>query len=96
MAYGIGEKVDTPTWSVEDAPVRYIELLRKGIIGIAVEITELAERFTMSQERGIGDRSGVVEGLKGVNGGFGKVMVEIAMRRELEYDLVKAEKRPER
>jgi len=51
-------------WGVNDAPDRYIELLRKNIIGIEVEITRLEGKYKMSQELGKGDREGVIKGFE--------------------------------
>jgi transcriptional regulator len=51
-------------WRVSDAPDRYIELMMKNIIGIEVEITRIAGRFKWSQEKPVGDRTGVLEGFR--------------------------------
>ena len=51
-------------WSVDEAPERYIELLKKNIIGVEVLITRLEGKWKMSQELREGDREGVVEGFR--------------------------------
>jgi transcriptional regulator len=51
-------------WKVADAPERYIELLRKNIIGIEIEVTSLGGKFKMSQEMGEEDQRGVAEGME--------------------------------
>lgn len=51
-------------WQVDDAPDRFIGLLKKSIVGISVEITHLGGKFKMSQEMGGGDREGVVNGFE--------------------------------
>ncbi|KAM0324337.1 hypothetical protein ACHAQA_008118 [Verticillium albo-atrum] len=62
MGYVGGEH---PTdWKVTDAPDRYIELLRKNIIGIEIDIDRLEGKFKMSQEMCKGDREGVASGLQ--------------------------------
>lgn len=49
-------------WAVGDAPVSYVDLLKKNIIGIEIEVTRLEGKWKMSQELGEGDRQGVVDG----------------------------------
>lgn len=50
------------SWKVSDAPKSYIDILRKAIIGVEVNITRLAGRFKMSQESSEADREGVAQG----------------------------------
>lgn len=50
-------------WKVTDAPERFIDIMKKNIIGIEIEIDRLEGKFKMSQEMGKGDRAGVVDGL---------------------------------
>ncbi|KAJ5997296.1 hypothetical protein N7522_008956 [Penicillium canescens] len=57
-----GEK-PTP-WEVSDAPVNYVELLKKNIIGIEIRVERLQGKFKMSQEMSKGDRDGVVKGFE--------------------------------
>lgn len=45
-----------------DAPERYVEILKKNIIGVEIEITKLEGKFKMSQEMSKGDRDGIMEG----------------------------------
>lgn len=54
-------------WQVSDAPQSYVDLLRKNIIGIEIEITRLEGKFKMSQELGNGDREGVIKGFEALN-----------------------------
>jgi transcriptional regulator len=51
-------------WNVGEAPESYVNLLKKAIIGIEIEVTGLAGKFKMSQELAGGDRRGVVEGFR--------------------------------
>lgn len=54
---------DAPVpWKVSDAPDRYIELLKKSVIGIEITIDKMEGKFKMSQEMRKGDRDGVVRG----------------------------------
>jgi len=59
-----GENGNPAAWSVKDAPEKYVELLKKAIIGIEIEIKSLAGKFKMSQELVEGDREGVVRGFE--------------------------------
>ena len=53
-------------WEVADAPEKYVEILKKNIIGIEIEVERLEGKFKMSQEKPKGDREGVVYGLLGM------------------------------
>ncbi|KAI0008438.1 putative transcriptional regulator [Xylariaceae sp. FL0662B] len=71
-------------WAVADAPERYVELLRRNIIGVEIEIERLEGKFKMSQEMGAGDARGVVEGFRGLGSAVGRRMAEVVEeRREL-------------
>jgi len=50
-------------WGVADAPADYIETMLRGIVGIEVELTALAGKWKVSQNRPAADREGVVQGL---------------------------------
>ena len=50
-------------WKVTDAPPDFIDGLLKGIVGFELEVTRLAGKWKMSQNRSEADRRGVVEGL---------------------------------
>ncbi|KAK2625578.1 hypothetical protein QTJ16_004890 [Diplocarpon rosae] len=51
-------------WIVDEAPVSYVKLLKKAIVGIEIEITDMAGKFEMSQELKEGDRQGVITGFE--------------------------------
>ena len=51
-------------WTVEEAPRTYVDVLKKAIIGIEIQITRMAGKWKMSQELGEGDRRGVIEGFE--------------------------------
>jgi transcriptional regulator len=82
MGFSGGEGIscagDTGTspWKLEDAPEKYIATLKKSIVGMQVEITRVEGRFKVSQERPVGDRAGVVDGLEGRGGGVARRMAE--------------------
>ena len=50
-------------WSVEDAPVDYIDQMLRAIVGVEIEITRLEGKWKMSQNRSAADIDGVVAGL---------------------------------
>lgn len=50
-------------WQVADAPERFIEVQMRGIVGISIEVTEIAGKWKVSQNRSEADRAGVVSGL---------------------------------
>lgn len=67
-------------WEVTDAPDNYVEILKKNIIGIEIEVDRLEGKFKMSQEMRKGDRDGVADGLLGLESetakGVGKMVKE--------------------
>lgn len=81
---GVGNGTASPMpasepWRITDAPRDYISGLLGNIVGISVEITRIEGRFKVSQERPVGDRDGVVEGLSGM-GGAAREMAELVRR----------------
>lgn len=50
-------------WSIDDAPAPYIEMQKRAIVGIEIEITEIAGKWKVSQNRSMPDRAGVAAGL---------------------------------
>lgn len=68
-------------WGVEDAPESYIELLKKAIIGIEIEITSIGGKWKMSQEMSKGDREGVIEGFCALNTDVGRMISGIVEER---------------
>jgi transcriptional regulator len=79
-------------WSVADAPERYIELLRKNIIGIEIKVTKMGGKFKMSQEMGIEDRNGVANGYAAMNTQAGDYMATTVRERGALIETVKAAK----
>jgi transcriptional regulator len=61
-------------WKVSDAPERYVDLLKKGIVGIEITIERIEGRFKMSQEMSGGDWEGVRDGFKDMGGELGEEM----------------------
>lgn len=60
-------------WRVEDAPERYVAAQLKGIVGVSIELTGLAGKWKLSQNRSVADRRGVVAGLTSIGGRDGVV-----------------------
>lgn len=55
-------------WAVSDAPADFIQGMLRGIVGFALAIDRLEGKWKMSQNRPMGDRAGVVEGLTAEGG----------------------------
>ncbi|KAK2464576.1 hypothetical protein APHAL10511_003434 [Amanita phalloides] len=68
-------------WAVSDAPVPYIEIMKKSIIGVEIQIDRLDGNFKMSQDKGIGDREGVVQGFESMNTDVGEGMARTIKER---------------
>ncbi|RDW87904.1 negative transcriptional regulator-like protein [Coleophoma crateriformis] len=90
---GYGETKSVTPWKVTDAPEPYIELLSKNIMGIEIEITSLAGRFKWSQEKPVGDRTGVIDGFKALDTPDGVQLAEKVMERAALFDAEKAQKK---
>ncbi|KAL4915941.1 hypothetical protein BDW62DRAFT_219135 [Aspergillus aurantiobrunneus] len=67
----------TSPWKVSDAPVPYVDLLKKNIIGIEITIDRLQGKFKMSQEMGQGDREGVINGFENLGTDVGKGIADM-------------------
>ena len=68
-------------WQVDDAPDKYIELLRKNIIGIEIKVMSLGGKYKMSQEMGVEDREGVAKGFEGMKTEAGDWMANTVRER---------------
>ncbi|THU83462.1 negative transcriptional regulator [Dendrothele bispora CBS 962.96] len=68
-------------WSVDDAPESFMTLLKKAIIGIEIEITDMGGKWKMSQEMKEGDHKGVVQGFETMGTELGKAMADIVRER---------------
>ncbi|WVQ95863.1 hypothetical protein IAU59_002962 [Kwoniella sp. CBS 9459] len=74
-------KTDERTWKVSDAPSKYVDLLKKAIIGIEIKIDRIEGRFKLSQESGDGDWEGVVNGFKSLGTEEGNAMAQLVESR---------------
>ncbi|KAF2446516.1 hypothetical protein P171DRAFT_453874 [Karstenula rhodostoma CBS 690.94] len=68
-------------WVVEDAPESYVEILKKAIVGIQIEISDIGGKWKMSQELPVGDQGGVVNGFAKLDTELGKEMSETVKAR---------------
>lgn len=68
-------------WQVSDAPVSYVELLKKNIIGIEIDITRLEGKYKMSQEMGKADREGVIKGFDALETDVGRKIAHTVEER---------------
>ena len=68
-------------WDVDDAPEGFIEVMKKSITGIEIEITRLEGKYKMSQELKEGDRQGVVDGFAALDTEVGGVMARTVKTR---------------
>lgn len=78
---GHGEKGAPRVWDMSDAPSQYIELLKKNIIGVEIEIKSINGKFKMSQEKPPGDREGVIEGFRKLNTPVGNEIADLVGER---------------
>jgi transcriptional regulator len=61
----VHESARTTPWAVSDAPADFVRAQIKGIVGIEIEIAEIAGKWKMSQNRNEADWAGVVAGFSG-------------------------------
>lgn len=64
-------------WKVSDAPEKYVEILKKAIIGVEIDIKKIEGRFKLSQEKNGGDWQGVVSGFRSLGTDEGNLMAEM-------------------
>ena len=69
-------------WGVEDAPEKFIDLLKKNITGVDVEITRLEGKWKMSQELNDGDREGVAKGFGALDSEIGQQIATTVGERD--------------
>ncbi|KAI5865701.1 transcriptional regulator PAI 2-type [Durotheca rogersii] len=73
---------DAPAaWQVDDAPAPYVDILKKAIIGIEIDVDRLEGKWKMSQEMTRGDRDGVVRGFEALGTEHGHQMSKTVEER---------------
>lgn len=68
-------------WAVGDAPKPFVEVLKKAIIGVEIEIDRLEGKYKMSQEMSEGDRKGVADGFRSLGNEVGEKMAQTVEER---------------
>lgn len=66
---------------MSEAPVPYIEILKKNIIGIEIQIDRLQGKFKMNQEMSREDREGVIQGFMSLETEVGEGMARTVKER---------------
>jgi len=74
------ESSEAKPWTPSDAPVKYIEVMLRGIVGFRFAITRLEGKWKMSQNRELQDRIGVVRGLSARATGDDLEIAEVVSR----------------
>ncbi|GKT60954.1 hypothetical protein ColTof4_01071 [Colletotrichum tofieldiae] len=69
-------------WKVTDAPERYIDLLKKAIIGVEITIEKMEGKFKMSQEMSNGDIDGVIRGFDRLGTETGRELAKTVKERK--------------
>jgi transcriptional regulator len=64
-------------WAVGDAPEAFIDAQIKAIVGLEVEISDIAGKWKASQNRPAADRAGVIAGLKAIGDEASSAMASI-------------------
>lgn len=68
-------------WKVSDAPNSHVDLLKKNIIGIEIQIHRLEGKFKMSQDKREGDREGVIQGFMNLDSDVGRNIAKTVRER---------------
>lgn len=58
------EATRSAPWSIDDAPMPYIETMLSGIVALSFQIESIEAKFKASQNKNSKDRQGVVDGLE--------------------------------
>ena len=61
------ETVSDNPWSLEDAPIAYIDAMCRGIIGFRFAINSIQAQFKLSQNKTADNIAGVIKGLERLN-----------------------------
>ena len=71
----------TKPWAVDDAPAPFIDAQVRGIVGIEIEITAIAGKWKVSQNRTDADREGVIAGLQAQQDDQAHVMASLVSEK---------------
>ncbi|KAJ5351935.1 hypothetical protein N7452_000909 [Penicillium brevicompactum] len=86
-----GQEGKPEPWTVSEAPERYIDIMKKNIIGIEIAIESIGGKFKMSQESSQGDREGVINGFSSLGSDVGDQMANLVKERCAMKDASKAQ-----
>ena len=71
----------TEPWAVTDAPTKFVDGQLKAIVGLEMTVERVEAKAKLSQNRSVGDRKGVINGLN-AEGGPREMSVAALMHRE--------------
>jgi transcriptional regulator len=71
------ERTRPAPWAVGDAPEEFIQAQIKAIVGVEIEITDIAGKWKASQNRPAADRAGVIAGLEALGDETSREMASI-------------------
>lgn len=74
-------KKDHVGWNVSDAPASYIDILKRAIVGVEIDIETMVGKFKMSQELDKEDRQGVVDGFASTGTEAGQQIASIIQEK---------------
>ncbi|KAH6961741.1 transcriptional regulator PAI 2-type [Ilyonectria destructans] len=80
MGYNCQDDKPQP-WKVTDAPENFVELLKKAIIGVEIDVQKMEGKFKMSQEMGDGDTDGVIQGFRNLGTDTGRQIADTVLQR---------------
>lgn len=67
-------------WAVADAPADFVAMQLRAIVGVEIDIDEIAGKWKVSQNRPAADRAGVAEGLEESGAADALAMAELVRR----------------
>ncbi|CAK7200112.1 hypothetical protein SEUCBS139899_002801 [Sporothrix eucalyptigena] len=79
-------------WKVADAPAPYLDIMRRNIVGIRIDIDVLEGKYKMSQEMREGDRAGVINGFGNLKTDAGTAMAALVAEKDAATKAAKAAK----
>lgn len=65
-------------WAIDDAPARYIEAMKRGLVGLRLGVVEAHGALKLSQNKNAEDHQGALQGLQAVGGGAAAVAALMA------------------
>ncbi|WP_306120011.1 MULTISPECIES: FMN-binding negative transcriptional regulator [unclassified Roseitalea] len=74
----LNEAHRTEPWAISDAPERYIETMKRGIVGLRLKVTRAHGAIKLSQNKNDADHAGVVAGLTAAGGAAGSMAAQMA------------------